>query len=160
VSHPAGQCRLEMKIKKQEITTEDILEHWRLGKSTLDWRPLTTIKEKREWLKACLFWTGLPDKKIESFNYIIDGNQVNSEWDFYCLMGETFFGYRGYFGQDSHGLMDCFSEIFMQTKDNETVKNGAKIIVKNSGQVREVLQDDFQYIVESLRDRGFDIELD
>jgi hypothetical protein len=107
-----------------------------------------------------LFWTGLPDKKIKSFNYIIEGNQVNSDWDFYCLMGETFFGYRGYFGQDPHGLKDCFSEIVHRTKDKEAVEKGAKIIVKNSGQVSDVLQDDFQHIVESLRDKGFDIELD
>ena len=157
---PLDSIAFEMKIKKQEITTEDILEHWRLGKSTLDWRHLTTIKEKKEWLKACLFWTGLPDKKIKSFDYIIDGNQVNSDLDFYCLMGESVFGYRGYFGQDSHGLMDCFSEMVLRTKDKETVERGAKIIVKNSGHVRDVLRDDFQYIVESLRDRGFDIELD
>ena len=157
---PLDSVDFKMKIKKQEITTEDILEHWRLGKSTLDWRPLLTIKGKKEWLKACLFWTGLPDKKIKSFNYIIEGNQVNSDWDFYCLMGETFFGYGGYFGQDPHGLMDCLSEIVRRTKDNETVEKGAKIIVKNSGQVRDVLQDDFHYIIESLRDRGFGIELD
>jgi hypothetical protein len=61
-----------MKTKEQQITIEDILEHWRQGKTTLDWRPLT-IKEKSGWLKACLSWTGLPDKKIPSFNYVLDG---------------------------------------------------------------------------------------
>ena|SRR5688572_836753 len=157
---PLESFDFKMKIKKQEITTKDILEHWRLGESTLDWRRLTTLKEKKEWLKACLFWTGLPDKKIKSLDYIVDGNQVNSDVDFYCLMGEAFFGYRGYFGQDSHGLMDCFSEIVLRTKNNETVEKGAKIIVKDSGQVRDVLQDNFQYIVEGLRNKGFDIELD
>lgn len=35
VSHAAGQRKLRMKIKRQ-------------GKSSLDWRSLTTIKEKRE----------------------------------------------------------------------------------------------------------------
>jgi hypothetical protein len=43
-----------MKIKDQDITTEEILEHWKQGKSTLDWRPLT-IKGKREWLKAVYY---------------------------------------------------------------------------------------------------------
>jgi hypothetical protein len=147
------------KMKSKEITTEDILEHWKQNKSTLDWRPLTT-KGKREWLKACLSWTELPDKRIKSFEYIIDGNQVNSDLDFYCLVGETFFGYRGYFGQGSYGLNDCFSEIFMQTKNNETVEGGAKIKIKNSGQVSDVLQDEFQYIIESFRDKGFAVELD
>src|ERR1700741_3651560 len=103
-----------MKIEKQEITTEDFLEHWRQGKSTLDWRQLT-VKQKKEWLKACLSWTGLPGKKIKSFNYTIEGTQVNDDLDFYCLLGETFFGYRGYFGQDAYGFNDCFSEIFRTT---------------------------------------------
>jgi hypothetical protein len=147
------------KMKSKEITTEDILEHWKQNKSTLDWRPLTT-KGKREWLKACLSWTGLPDKRIKSFEYIVDGNQINSDLDFYCLVGETFFGYRGYFGQDSYGLNDCFSEILMQTKNHETVEGGAKIKIKNSGQVSDVLQDEFQYIIESFRDKGFAVELD
>jgi hypothetical protein len=148
-----------MKIKEQEITTQDILDHWRQGKTTLDWRPLT-IKGKREWLKACLSWTGLPDKKIKSFNYILDGNQVTSDLDFYCLLGETFFGYRGYFGQDSYGFNDCFSEIYIKTKDKETVDKGAKIQIKNSGQIKVVLQDNFQYIIDSFRDKGFAIELE
>jgi len=160
VRHAAGQSKLRMKIKKQEITKEDILDHWKQGKSSLDWRPLTTIKEKREWLKACLSWTGLPDKKIKSFNYIVDGNQVNSDLDFYCLLGETFFGYRGYFGQDSHGFNDCFSEIFIHEKTENTVETGAKVTIKNSGQIRDILQDEFQHIIESFKNKGFEVELE
>lgn len=149
-----------MKIKKQEITKADILEHWRQGKSTLDWRRLTTIKEKREWLKACLSWTGLPEKKIKSFDYILEGNQVNSDLDFYCLLGETFFGYRGYFGQDSHGFNDCFVEIFMRTKNKETVEKGAKIKIKNPEQIKAVMPDIFQYLIDSFSNNGFDVELE
>jgi hypothetical protein len=156
---PLDRVDFEMKTKKQEITTEDILEHWRQGKSTLDWRPLT-IKGKREWLKACLSWTGLPDTKIKSFDYIIDGNQVNSDLDFFCLLGETFFGYRGYFGQDPHGFNDCFSEIFMKSKDKTLVEAGTKVKIKNPGQVKNTLQEDFHYILTSFRDKGIDVELD
>lgn len=148
-----------MKIKNQEITTEDILEHWRQGKSTLDWRPLT-IKGKKEWLKACLSWTGLPDSKIKSHDYLLDCNQINSDTDFYCLLGETFFAYRGYFGQDSYGLNDCFTEIFMVTKDKETVEKGTKLTIKTSRQLSDVLQDSFEYIINSFRDKGINVELD
>ena len=148
-----------MKIKKQEISREDILDHWRLGKSKLDWRSLS-IREKREWLKACLSWTGLPDKTIKSFNYIIDGNQVNTGLDFYCLLGETFFGYRGYFGQDSYGCIDCFSEIFMHVKNKKTVEKGAKVILKNSEQIKEVLSDSFNYLIESFQKNGLEVELE
>lgn len=152
-----GAIHSEMKTVKQQITTEDILEHWRQGKSRLDWRPLT-IKEKSEWLKACLSWTGLPQKKIKSFDYNIDGNQVTQRSDFYCLLGETFFGYRGYFGQDSWGFNDCISEIRM-TNSKEVVDKGAKVIVKNSEQVKDVLGDEFQFVMKSFQDNGFDIEL-
>jgi hypothetical protein len=146
-----------MKIKEQDITSQNILDHWGQGNTTLDWRPLT-IKGKREWLQACLSWTGLPDEKIKPFTYILDGNQVISDLDFYCLLGETFFGYRGYFGQDSHGLNDCFCEIFIKNK--ETVAKGAKVIIKNSGQVKDVLHDNFQYIIASFRDKGLEVELE
>src|SRR5687768_8028141 len=99
---PLDKVFYSMKIK-EDITSENILDHWGQGKTSLDWRPLT-IKGKREWLKACLSWTGLPRQRIPSFNYIIDGDQVTTDLDFYCLLGETFFGYRGYFGQDLHGF--------------------------------------------------------
>ena len=56
------------------LTSKDFIKHWQQGKSTLDWRKLTD-KQKREWLYACVEWTGLPTKKIKSFNYKIDGNQ-------------------------------------------------------------------------------------
>jgi hypothetical protein len=148
-----------MKTKEQQITSSDILEHWRQGKSTLDWRPLT-IKEKREWLRACVTWTGLPKEKIKSFDYLIDGNQIYSDVDFYCLLGEAFFGYRGYFGQDSHGFNDCFAEISLQTKNKETVEKGAKVIFKNSDQVRDTLGNEFQHVVKSFQDEGFEIEFE
>ena len=140
-------------MKDLEYTLEYILEHWRHGNSILDWRPLT-IKGKREWLKACLLWTGLPDTKIGSFDFILDGNQVSSDLDFYCLLGETFFGYRGYFGQDSHGLQDCLAEISSKTKGNAVAQRGARLKVRNSGLIEVVLKDDFQYIVRSFRERG------
>src|SRR5690348_17085460 len=79
-----------METKKQEITAEDILEHWQQGKSALDWRGMTT-KGKIEWLSACLDWSGLPQQPIPAFDFIIDGNHVMSHDDYYCLLGEVFF---------------------------------------------------------------------
>lgn len=149
-----------MKIKEQEITTEDILDHWGQGKTSLDWRPLT-IKGKREWLQACLFWTGLPRQRIPSFCYTIDGNQVTTDLDFYCLLGETFFGYRGYFGQDSHGFNDCFSEIAIQEDTEQTVDKGANVIIKNSRQLKEILTGDiFAEIIKRFSAHGFTIDVE
>ena len=149
-----------MKIKEQEITIEEILDHWEQGKTSLDWRPLT-IKGKGEWLRACLSWTGLPQQRISSFNYIIDGNQVTADLDFYCLLGETFFGYRGYFGQDSHGFNDCFTEILIHEESKVAVDKGAKVIIKSSGHLMEVLTEDIlSEILKSFSGHGFVVDLD
>jgi hypothetical protein len=120
-----------------------------------------TIKAKREWLKACLSMTGLPRKRIPSFNYIIDGNQVATELDFYCFLGETFFGYRGYFGQDSHGFNDCFSEIAIHENTKATVEQGAKVVIKSSGRLKQILTDYiFAEIIKSFSGHGFVIDLE
>jgi hypothetical protein len=76
------------------------------------------------------------------------------------LLGETFFGYRGYFGQDSHGVNDCLSEIFMRTKNKEVVEKGARIKIKNSRQVKDVLQVEFEYLLESFQNSGFKVEIE
>jgi len=153
-----------MKIKRQELTKEDILEHWRQGKSSLDWRRMTTIKEKMEWLAACVHWTGLPKEPIRAFNYIIEGNQITSKEDYYCLLGEVFFGYRGYFGSGLDGWYDCFSEIYIYEKSKPLVEKGAKVIMKNSEQIREALvevdDDYFSDTVQGFKRLGFEIELE
>jgi hypothetical protein len=149
------------KIKIQEYkAAEDIVQHWRQGKSTLDWRTMT-IKGKIEWLKACLHWTGLPRQPIPAFDYIIDGNQIELDYDYYCLLGEVFFGYRGYFGMNLDAWYDCFSEIYIYEKTKPLVERGAKVIIKNSSQVKEALSEDyFLETVTAFRAKGFDVELD
>ncbi|GHN02387.1 hypothetical protein WSM22_38760 [Cytophagales bacterium WSM2-2] len=148
-----------MNFDHQEMTSEYILEQWRLRKSSLDWRPLSE-NEKNEWLDACLAWRGLPDQQIKAFNYIVDGSQVNSRLGFYCLLGESFFGYRGYFGRDSHGFNDCFSEIALFEKTKSLVEEGAKVTFKNSKQIREVLDSEFESILQALQRAGFKIKIE
>jgi RNAse (barnase) inhibitor barstar len=147
-----------MRNRGKEITREEILVHWRQGKTNLDWRQLTD-NGKGEWLQACLAWSGLPATKIKSLRYTIDGDHVNSHADFYCLLGETFFGYRGYFGQDADGFDDCFCEISIQTGDQVTVEPGAKVILKNAEQMKAALPETFPHIIQILTEQGFDVEL-
>jgi hypothetical protein len=153
-----------MKIEKQEISKDEILQHWRQGKSSLDWRRLTSNKEKKNWLQACLHWTGLPKRPIRAFNYIIDGAQIKSDTDYYCLLGEVFFGYRGYFGSNLDGWYDCFSEIHIHENTKPLVERGAKVIVKNSDQLKQVLMevrdDYFLNTVEGFKTQGFEVKLD
>ncbi len=141
-------------------TTEEILQHWQQGKSTLDWRPMT-IKGKIEWLRACLYWSRIPRQPIPAFNYIIDGNQVESKYDYYCLLGEVFFGYRGYFGMNLDAWYDCFCEIYIYEKAKPLVESGARVIIKNSEQVKDALSEEyFLEIVKGFRVKGFDVELE
>lgn len=140
------------------MNTQQIIESWKKGEKSLDWRNLSSNKDKKEWLKACLIWSGLPKKKIASGNYLIDGNQIKSDLDFYCLVGEVFFGYRGYFGQDSHGFNDCFCEIAIFEKP--IVENGAKVILKNNRIIKEIIDEViYEYLIHTFQKYGFDLEI-
>ncbi len=148
-----------MKSNNKEITSEYILSEWKKGNTRIDWRPLT-IKEKRQWLLACLKWSGLPKQKIASFDFCIDGNDVLVDLDFYCLLGEVFFGYKGYFGQDLHGFDDCFCEIALFEKTKGMVEKGAKVIIKNPERLKQVLTDEiFSELLKIFHSKGFLIEL-
>lgn len=147
---PPDTAIQKMKIKKQKITTDDILDHWRLGKSSIDWRPLT-VKEKSEWLKACLSYTGLPKQITPGFHYSMEGNQVTCELDFYCLLGEVFFGYRGYFGQDLDGLDDCFIEIKNHQSTDILESEKITLTIKNSVDLATVLNQEFDtYFIDAI----------
>ena len=106
-------------------------------------------------------WSGLPEHPIANHNYTIDGNQVVNEVDFYCLLGEAFFGYRGYFGQDSHGLKDCFAEIYLHNPEKPLVEPGATVTVFNHQALCEVLneidEDYASYLVGVFKQNGFEV---
>jgi hypothetical protein len=143
----------------ENITSEYILSEWRRGNTRIDWRTFT-IKGKREWLIACLLWSGLPKQLITSFDYVIDAHEVSIDIDFYCLLGEVFFGHKGYFGQDLDGFNDCFSEIFKFEKTTEIVNKGAKVIIKNPSHLKDVLTVDiFSELLRIFERRGFLVEL-
>src|SRR6267154_4591896 len=107
------------------ITSKEITKKWKLGES-IDWRILKD-NEKREWLLACLFATGLPKGTMAIKNYTIDGGQVKNSIDLYCLLGEVFFGDKGYFGQDLDGLDDCFADIIILPGTKLTIKNHERL---------------------------------
>jgi hypothetical protein len=86
---------------------------------------------------------------------------VTTDLDFYCLLGETFFGYRGYFGQDFHGFNDCFSEIAIHEKTIVVVEKGARVTISNSEQFKKVLNEEyFSDVIETFRKQGFEVEFD
>lgn len=150
-----------MPAKKEEyLTADEIIELRWLGKKP-DWRQQPT-QGRRQWLKACIQWTGLPKKQIHQDNYIIDGLQISDETDFYCLLGEVFFGYRGYFGQDLYGFEDCFCEIGLYEKE-KTAESGSMLTIYHHFELAELLNTDlsdyFNIFLNILRDRGFEVVL-
>jgi hypothetical protein len=151
-----------MKRNRQPLTFDDILTHWRQGKSSLDWRGLTDY-EKGQWLVACLHWSGIPRSKIGSFNYIIPGNQVGSYRDFYCLLGEVFFGYRGYFGSTLDGFDDCFAEIAMYERTNILVEPETTVTITYHQDVANIVNEQdpecWGYILDVFNKHGFKVIL-
>lgn len=107
------------------LTNKDIIKKWKSGES-IDWRALT-IGEKKEWLLACLFDTGLPKGTIPNKDYSVDGSEINDSVDLYCLLGQLFFGDKGYFGQDLDGLDDCFVELKVLPETTLTIKNHERL---------------------------------
>lgn len=147
--------------KENYLTADKIIKLWQLGKEP-DWRQQPP-QGRIQWLKACVQWTGLPKTRIHQDNYIIDGLQISDKTGFYCLLGEVFFGYKGYFGQDLYGFNDCFSEIGLYEKEKTLVETGSIVTILHSVVLAEVLNIDnseyFQNFLADLKKRGFKVVL-
>lgn len=110
-------CHSDLQVYNQDVI--EIFLGWDNG-SKSNWKGLNS-KLKEAWLVACLYWSGLPKLISKRKDFTIDGDLVNSKTDFYCLLGEIFFGHRGYFGQDLDGLTDCLNMIRMDKSDPPTI---------------------------------------
>ena len=135
------------------LTNKDIIKKWKSGE-LIDWRTLT-IGEKREWLLACLFDTGLPTGTITNKEYSVDGSEINDSVDLYCLLGQLFFGDKGYFGQDLEGLDDCFVDL--------KVLPETRLIIKNHERLASILNRKidtyFTMLIDIFERHGLKIEL-
>jgi hypothetical protein len=148
-----------MKRNKNRLRSEDILNAWKLGKE-IDWRPLT-VPEKYQWIRACIHHSGIPNRTIPAFNYIIEGNQVTHVVDFFCLLGEIFFGYKGYFGGCLNAFYDCFIEIGMREPTKVIVEPGATVTIKHHKELAKVLDDGYyDEIVNTFKQYGFKLDLE
>lgn len=132
----------------------DILWSWS-NNIHLEWQTLNS-KEKNIWITACLYHSGVPSFFKKDTNFVIDGELITDESDFYCLLGETFFGYRGYFGRGLDSFADCLVE--MKTGN----KTGSKVLLKSIHQIKKALNsyyhDEFERIVATFQKFGFDVE--
>ncbi|KMJ43551.1 hypothetical protein AB204_19155 [Xenorhabdus khoisanae] len=89
-----------------------ILNEWVKGKDLLYWRNSHCIEAKKLWLTACLYWQQIfPPKFNKILNASLDLEGVNNYLDFFCMLGEAFWGKRGYIGRDFHGFDDLLGDL-------------------------------------------------
>jgi len=70
---------------------------------------------------CCLFWSGVPNLFFDSL-YEINLSVVNSEIDFFNLLGEELFGPKGYIGHDSYSFEDCLQTISKNITNKTVIK--------------------------------------
>jgi hypothetical protein len=136
------------------LNKTNIIEKWLEGQ-IIDWRLLSTL-EKKEWLLACLFRTGLPKGNIAKKDFVIEGGQVKEPVDLYCLLGEIFAGEKGYVGQDLDGLEDCLVDF--------KVVPGTVLTIKSHKDLADCLDKGidnyFILLTEILEGHGFKLRLE
>ncbi|WP_210515609.1 hypothetical protein [Hymenobacter terricola] len=114
----------------------DVLASWQKGEK-IDWFSLPTkglLKE--DYITACLHYSGVSTEIIDKDLYKIDMSLVREYRDVLYLMGEAFFGERGYMGHSFHTFVDCLRCIFHKGGFAES----KKIIFENTE--RLVIEDD------------------
>jgi hypothetical protein len=87
----------------------DIFYNWQ-NNEEIDWWSMDK-DYKDSYLYCCGSWSGL-SKDIFGKDYFIDCSLIDEKLDFYYLLGSTFFGNRGYFGNYAYTLGDCLTEIY------------------------------------------------
>lgn len=110
-----------------------ILNEWSNGNEILYWKNNKCKEAKKLWLTACLYWQQtLPlnenENENEKFNIFLNLDNVNNLLDFFCMLGEAFWGRKGYIGKDFFGFNDLLNELTSKTAEvNIHIKNEKKL---------------------------------
>lgn len=123
-----------------------IVNSWESGNKPYKWQDLGPLG-KKVWLVACLDTTGIQSGLLDKKLIVLDGLLIKSEVDFFCLVGEAFWGYRGYLGQDLDGFEDCLRQISSKIK--------VKII--NYMQLKQSLNRYYKYLDKTFLEIVLDI---
>lgn len=107
---------------------------WKRGE-LIDWKKLSAETEKESWIRACFHWTGIATSITQNGVYVLDANLVSSRTDFYCLLGEVLFGYRGYIGAEGNALLDCLIILSRLGKEHNSI-----LQIVNSKRLKEVFE--------------------
>lgn len=138
----------------------DVLRGWSLGDSKYEnWKYLKT-KEKIDYLLASCTLYKIQTHFLPTSFVIVDGAVVKTKMDFYCHLGEVFFGKRGYLGCNLDALRDCISS-FKVHESNQT------LYFQNFDQIERALNTPKHFklygesyteiILRIFRERGFEV---
>ncbi|AYY82806.1 hypothetical protein [Proteus vulgaris] len=128
---------LSLTIKTTDLpplAISNILKEWENGNEIFYWRSNKCEKSKKIWLNSCLYWQQtLPSNKNIILNPHINLDDVNNILDFFCMLGEAFWGRKGYIGKDFYGFNDLLGDL---------TANGNKIniYIKNDKKLKEFLE--------------------
>lgn len=114
-------------IEMPDLPLIMVLNSWVREHEILNWKKTRAKEMKELWLNSCLYWQGVfppsGDGIIEATLSIKD---VYCYEDFFCMLGESFFGFRGYMGKGFDSFYDCLSELVINNV-NVTLKDVERI---------------------------------
>ncbi|MGN8082677.1 hypothetical protein ACTJLF_25965 [Variovorax sp. 22077] len=99
--------RYLMQIGRTSLPKLRIFEAWADG-DALSWQDLD-VRYSDFWIDACMDLANPSDwvqECVVSGEIHLNSDGLRSESDFYCLLGEKIFGYRGYAGSNLAALFD------------------------------------------------------
>ncbi len=117
ISRVGGRCYLYAAIEYSDVLIISILDAWEKG-IRINWRNLSGSYGPA-WLSNCAKRGGENGwiQNYVSENVLISSAGLRSHEDFYCYLGESFFGYKGYAGRDLDGLR----EVLLANKNEKLV---------------------------------------
>ncbi|CDH27001.1 hypothetical protein XBJ2_110004 [Xenorhabdus bovienii str. Jollieti] len=111
------------------LTIIAILKEWVKGNDFIYWKNNKCIEAKNLWLTACLYWQQIfPPKPNKILNASLSLEGINNYLDFFCMLGEAFWGKRGYIGRDFHGFDDLLGDLsYEKSEINIYIENMNKL---------------------------------
>jgi hypothetical protein len=136
----------------------DVFKKWS-NNEKIEWRNLVNRKKKETLLRCFAIYGGLRNKNKFKDKYIVDFDFVKEEIDIYCLLGEVFFGNKGYMGTELNSFIDClifykFEKINELSKIVLEIKNYKKFLHKKS------MKQNIDNIISEFRISGFQVIID
>lgn len=135
-----------------------LLSLWNLNDTNINWRDMS-IEYKKIWLELCLEQSGIKYNNIKK-NIVIDCTHISDIPSLYCLLGEAFFGWKGYIGSNLDALDD--SLINIKSNGKKITFLNSNILIKNIDTTKNIKKYSESYIsilTDIFSKHGFCVEL-